>query len=904
MLFQYEYQFFRSQKCCNLGFYKHKFSDVIQLPKNTVVVHASFSKFHGICLDSAGRVYSWGVQSNQKGRLGYAAPPAVLNPKRIVFPEAVKISYVATSDNHSVLISDNGRAYVFGSNSHGQLGLGGDTQFVESPRCVHVMNRKTKVQNFTKAAAGIFHSALINGNDVYTCGRDVGQLGHGLINKKYDVFTKIASLQDCGEITKVVSTDAAIAVLASRTIDSQSDRKSGDVWLIENGDSRKVLKVDGIIEISISGGRTKKSSDCAWRSSEPCIVILSRIQAAKNRQYGYIHIWKPSFGFFNPRTIQFSHPPPNIFPIVSASIFECGEKILLAGNDGQCYMAKFSREKVEKYDSAYVEKRVKENPKSICFYIQAEIKDPKQVELYDLERVHGASHVSKVFAEENGRTFALLRALPKVVKIIIQINLKSREDISQEDIWKVYHNEPISSGALKSEPVELRRLPEDVTIKCIDGEIKANNLVLLARSEYFRAMFGAGVSWKESSSLEVELEVQVDIMRSFVEFCYTDELPTASEYIGQLLVLSDRFLAQSLRSKCENALAIVLNTEICPKLAMSLFGFALETGAHYLASKCAKILVPNLVVLLETGGIDALGLDELEALSVFYKNEVFAQIERKMNENEEIELWDAEVLQELVKECKFVMKSPKQRRASRKISEKSELTSPNTPITPLKELSESLESSYITPKSKSRPQRTKLDLTSPKVLSPSSPKSWGEVASPRRRSGSFSLKDIIEEEAKTTTPTRPVKIKGAFTPIRRKHAKGQDMLREERERAQQAASFSPQSPWGKARPVKIPDPCIGDPFPSPSTSFHVKSPIQFSPSPTVSKTDRLDEIIRKQSAAEQNRKKVKSKSLKTINIEERAIEELKAMYAEKFPYDIITVKRAHLDVSAPVWTKS
>lgn len=63
-------------------------------------------------------------------------------------------------------------------------------------------------------------------------------------------------------------------------------------------------------------------------------------------------------------------------------------------------------------------------------------------------------------------------------------------------------------------------------------------------------------------------------------------------------------------------------------------------------------------------------------------------------------------------------------------------------------------------------------------------------------------------------------------------------------------------------------------------------------------------FFRKQSAAEQNRKKVKSKSLKTINIEERAIEELKAMYAEKFPYDIITVKRAHLDVSAPVWTKS
>ena len=569
-----------------------------------------------------------------------------------------------------------------------------------------------------------------------------------LINKKYDVFTKIASLEDCGEITKVVSTDAAIAVLASRSFTSQDGRKSGDVWLIENGDSRKVLKVDGIIEMSISGGRTKKSADCSWRSSEPSIVVLSRVQAAKNRQYGYIHIWKPSFGYFSPRSICFNNPPPGIFPIVSASIFECGERILLAGNDGQCYIAKYSKEKVEKYDAAYIDKRVKENQKSICFYIQAEMKDPKSADIYELERIHGASHVSKVFAEENGRTFALLRALPKVGKptendleeaqscdlvddllgyyksgascgdlilnfqffvdkdlFLLRFGDKDlrNEDISEEHIWKIYHNEPISSGALESPPVELRMLPENVTIKCIDGEIKANNLILLARSEYFRAMFGAGLSWKESNSLEVELEVQLEIMRSFIEFCYTDELPSASESIGQLLVLSDRFLAQSLRSKCENALAIVLNTEICPKLAMSLFGFALETGAHYLASKCAKILVPNLVVLLETGGLDALSLDELEALSTFYQEEVFAQVERKMNENDELELSNPEILQQLVKECKLLMKSPKSRRPSRKISEKSDLSA-NSPLTPLKELSESLESTSITPKSKSRPQ--------------------------------------------------------------------------------------------------------------------------------------------------------------------------------------------------------
>lgn len=101
-----------------------RYPERVQLAQNGRIVHSSFSKYHGMCLDSFGSVYSWGIQSNQKGRLGYAEPSVVLYPKEIKFPDSIKIAFISTSDNHSVLISTTGRTYVIGSNQFGQIGLG------------------------------------------------------------------------------------------------------------------------------------------------------------------------------------------------------------------------------------------------------------------------------------------------------------------------------------------------------------------------------------------------------------------------------------------------------------------------------------------------------------------------------------------------------------------------------------------------------------------------------------------------------------------------------------------------------------------------------------------------------------------------------------------------------------
>ena len=77
------------------------------------------------------------IKSNQVGRLGYAKPSVVLKPQKVQFPDSVKISFISTSDNHTVFISKNGRAYVCGSNQIGQLGLGPDIKAVELPRVIN-----------------------------------------------------------------------------------------------------------------------------------------------------------------------------------------------------------------------------------------------------------------------------------------------------------------------------------------------------------------------------------------------------------------------------------------------------------------------------------------------------------------------------------------------------------------------------------------------------------------------------------------------------------------------------------------------------------------------------------------------------------------------------------------------
>uniref|UniRef100_A0A4W5QEH0 RCC1-like domain-containing protein n=1 Tax=Hucho hucho TaxID=62062 RepID=A0A4W5QEH0_9TELE len=83
---------------------------------------------------------------------------------------------IACGDEHTALITENGKLFMFGSNNWGQLGLGSKTM-VNKPTCVKAL----KSEKVRLAACGRNHTIVYTsrGNVYSTGGNNEGQLGLG-----------------------------------------------------------------------------------------------------------------------------------------------------------------------------------------------------------------------------------------------------------------------------------------------------------------------------------------------------------------------------------------------------------------------------------------------------------------------------------------------------------------------------------------------------------------------------------------------------------------------------------------------------------------------------------------------------------------------------------------------------
>ncbi|BBM98942.1 hypothetical protein MPTK1_1g17400 [Marchantia polymorpha subsp. ruderalis] len=132
---------------------------------------------HTLVLTDEGRVLATGL--NDHGQLGAEQ----LDTHQSQFVEVVRglpsrCVHIAAGYNHSGAITDDGAVYVWGSNAHGQLGLGKKAEkLVHDPTRVEAL-RGIRVK---KLALGAEHSlALSEDGDVLSWGNgSSGRLGHG-----------------------------------------------------------------------------------------------------------------------------------------------------------------------------------------------------------------------------------------------------------------------------------------------------------------------------------------------------------------------------------------------------------------------------------------------------------------------------------------------------------------------------------------------------------------------------------------------------------------------------------------------------------------------------------------------------------------------------------------------------
>ena len=150
------------------------------------IVAISAGSAYSLALDSDGKVYAWG--NGGDGQLGYGdvmhqASPVAVDTSGVLNGKTVKV--IAAGGGHSLAIDSDGKVYAWGSDTTGQLGTGTTTSGIQpSPVAVDisgVLAGKTITAIAPAGSAGGgFSLALDSDGKVYAWGMDNrGQLGDG-----------------------------------------------------------------------------------------------------------------------------------------------------------------------------------------------------------------------------------------------------------------------------------------------------------------------------------------------------------------------------------------------------------------------------------------------------------------------------------------------------------------------------------------------------------------------------------------------------------------------------------------------------------------------------------------------------------------------------------------------------
>jgi E3 ubiquitin-protein ligase HERC4 len=152
------------------------------------VIKAALGDNHTLILTKDGKVYSSG--SNDYGQLGHDQPRK--RPQLVSGLDAHPITNIACGSMHSMALNQWGEVFSWGSDNYGQLGhqLGGTLQIV--PKLV----KSLAPYHIIQIAAGQKHSiALTNAGEILVWGaNDCGQLGLGTVTPYEATPTCVSTL--------------------------------------------------------------------------------------------------------------------------------------------------------------------------------------------------------------------------------------------------------------------------------------------------------------------------------------------------------------------------------------------------------------------------------------------------------------------------------------------------------------------------------------------------------------------------------------------------------------------------------------------------------------------------------------------------------------------------------------
>jgi alpha-tubulin suppressor-like RCC1 family protein len=171
------------------------------------ITNLDLSATGGVACDANGRVWTWGRRA--LGRDGDGTVPAMLDS----LPVDVKIVQVSRGHAHVLLLSNDGRVYVFGDGYTGALGTGAK-QDESRPVELQRLAATTKVKQVS--AGKNFSLLLTQDNQVLAMGQDdYGEIGVGSDAMRYTRSpVPLPALQDVS-VTQVSAGELSAAALTA-----------------------------------------------------------------------------------------------------------------------------------------------------------------------------------------------------------------------------------------------------------------------------------------------------------------------------------------------------------------------------------------------------------------------------------------------------------------------------------------------------------------------------------------------------------------------------------------------------------------------------------------------------------------------------------------------------------------
>lgn len=132
---------------------------------------------------------------------------------------------------------------------------------------------------------------------------------------------------------------------------------------------------------------------------------------------------------------------------------------------------------------------------------------------------------------------------------------------------------------------------------------------MVARCEYFRAIFEGGFRESESTVIPVK-DIKSDVFQTLLEYLYTDDIEIKLDVAMDLFVAADHFGVERLKKLCEKKILVSINTEN----AAEILERANMHHAHGLRQSCMDFILTHFDTVSKTAGFERVGQQNIDLI--------------------------------------------------------------------------------------------------------------------------------------------------------------------------------------------------------------------------------------------------------------------------------------------------